>query len=69
MFQSQNQQQRKQLEYALQERLGREHQQDCPSVTDGNQPFEQLVILRCTLVSDASWVSEGILSFSSSLST
>lgn len=42
MFQSQNQQQGKQLVYALQERQGREHKQDCPSVTDGNQPFDQL---------------------------
>lgn len=42
MFQSQNQQQGKQLIYALQERQGREHKQDCPSVTDGNQPFDQL---------------------------
>lgn len=42
MFQSQNQQQGKQLVYALQERQGREHKQDWPSVTDGNQPFDQL---------------------------
>lgn len=42
MFQSQNQQQGKQLIYALQERQGREHKQDWPSVTDGNQPFDQL---------------------------
>lgn len=50
MCHSQNQQQGKQLEYALQERKGREHKQDCLSVTDGNQPFDHLVILRCTLM-------------------